>query len=116
MVTPTNGTISFMGLQTGRPYTYNIYISDVAAAKVTWSTTGQAVAGDDNFILVPENMVITDIAITTGPTVIFNLVPYVNDTPIGQIIKLGSVIDTVQTRSFPRLGFTGGRKLTFKQA
>lgn len=115
MVTPTNGLITLRGLKTGNYYTYNVYISDVAAAKVTWSTQGQAGTGDDNFIIAPEDVALHDIAITTGPTVIFNLQPLVNDTPIGQLIKLSTVIDTVQTRSFPKLGFTGGRKVALVQ-
>jgi len=115
MVTPTNGVLTFRGVS-GKDYSYNIYISDVAAAAVTFSTIGQAVAGSQNFIITPENGVIKDISVTTGPTVIFNLVPYVNDVSSGQIISLANVINTIQSRSFPMIKIAGGRKLTILQA
>jgi len=115
MVTPTNGLLRLKGIS-GKEYSYNIYISDVANAPVTFSTVGQAVAGGQNFIITPEPCEIKDIAVTTGPTVIFNLVPYVNDVSSGQIMSLANVINTLQTRSFPAVKINGGRKLTILQA
>jgi len=115
MVTATNGLLTLRGIS-GKDYSYNIYISDVAAAPVTFSTVGAAAAGSQNFIITPEPCVISDISVTTGPTVIFNLVPYVNDVSSGQIIALANVINTIQNRSFPQVKINGGRKLTILQA
>jgi hypothetical protein len=115
MVTTTNGLLRLRGIS-GKDYSYNIFVSDVAGGALTFSTIGQAVAGSSNFIITPEPCMIADLSVTTGPTVIFNLVPYVNDVSSGQIIALANVINTLQNRSFPTVKISGGRKLTILQA
>lgn len=115
MVTTTNGVLRLTGVS-GKDYSYNIFISDVVGAALTFSTVGAAVAGSQNFIITPEPVILDDISVTTGPTVIFNLVPYVNDVSSGQIIALANVINTLQNRSFPNVKISGGRKLTILQA
>jgi hypothetical protein len=115
MVTATNGILRFRGVS-GQEYVYNVYISDVVAATCKFSTTGAAVTGSDGFFISPEPMELVDVAIVTGPTVIFNLLPYVNDILQPSMINLAAVINTLQTRSFTHLKVMGGRKVSLVQA
>lgn len=111
---PKNGLLILQG-RSGREYSYNIYASDVANAPVTFSTIGAAGTGSSNFIIVPEDCMIKDMSITTGLTDTANMVPYVNDVPSGVVIADANIVNTIQTRSFPKIGFQGGRKLQIIQ-
>jgi hypothetical protein len=116
MVTATNGILRFRG-QSGQEYVYNAYISDVVAATVKFSTSAAASATvGDGFIITPEPVELIDVAIVTGPTVIFNFLPYVNDILQPSMINLAAVINTLQTRSFTHLKLMGGRKFALIQA
>lgn len=111
---PKNGLIILQG-RSGKQYSYNFYASDVANAPITWSTIGAAGTGSSNFIIVPEDCMIADMSVATGLTDTANLVPYVNDVPAGVVVADANIVNTIQTRAFPRIGFQGGRKLQFVQ-
>jgi len=122
MVTATNGLLVLEGInpQTGQPngneYALNIYISDVLAAPVTFNLNGPAVAGSPTFYITPELCRFKDVSITTGPTVMTNLVPQSNDVNSGSVFPIANCLTTITTRSFPRLRYNAGRKLTLLQA
>lgn len=115
MVTPTNGTITLQG-KSGRNYSYSIYLSDVAGAACTFSTAGLAVAGSQTFLIAPEDCILKDMSITAGPTVIFTMIPYINDVSAGQVISLANTVNTLAFRAVPNIGFAAGRKITIVQA
>jgi hypothetical protein len=115
MVTPENGSITLKG-NSGRYYNLNIYISDVIGAYVTFNTAGIAGANSQNFYNIPENCVIEDIALTTGNTVTTNLVIYINDVPVGSVVPEANVLNTLNQRAVPKIGFSSGRKFTLVQA
>lgn len=115
MVTATTGNIIFQGVS-GRTYAYSIYISDVAAAFVTFSAAGVAGTGSQNFLIVPEDGMVVDISTLLSPTVAVTISPYVNDLPTGIIIQDANTLSTLTTRAFPRMKIKGGSKLTFIQA
>lgn len=117
MVTATTGTLRFKGLRTGNEYVYSSYISDVVAAFTTWNRGGTAVAGSVNFVTAPEDMVLVDASFITGPTVMTLLQLVIDDGNVpGAIIQFANVVNTLTSRSFPRLGISKGRKVQLVQA
>lgn len=116
MVTPENGTVTFTG-RSGKTYTYSIYSSDVVAAPVTWATTGLAGTGSTNFITAPEDMLLSDVSLTTGQTVAVGWSIWLNDAPYpSAVMTFANVLNTLQTRSFPKgFGIKQGRKVQLVQ-
>lgn len=99
MVTPTNGTLSFRG-KSGQLYTVDAYISDVVNAAVTFNVGGgSAVAGSLPYWIPPEDVVLEDAAIHTGPTVAVGFYLTRNGTVAGASnIRLTTVLDTLNNR------------------
>ena len=116
MVTATTGNIKFLGLKTGKEYSYSIYISDVVAAFATFSTAGPAGTTSSNFIAAPEDCVLVDISTLLSPTVAVTMVAYVNNRPTGDVIQDANTLSSLTTRSFPRLKLRQGALLQFIQA
>jgi hypothetical protein len=115
MVTPTTGVVTFIGKATGKVYSYSIYLSD-SVIFATWATTALAVTGGVNFITAVEDMTLVDISCTTGPTVIFGLVPWVDDGPVpGRFNSLANVINTVQNRRTAPITIASGHKFQIMQ-
>lgn len=116
MVTAGNGVIIFHGLETGRDYAYNFYSSDVIGAAVTLNANGLAGTGSQNFILVPENVVIKDISFASTNTVSTNWVLQVNDVNTGSVVPIANCLNSLATRALPNIPVGRGRKFTMIQA
>jgi hypothetical protein len=114
MVTPTTATLKFKGAS-GKDYIYSLYLSD-SAINAKWSTSGTAGATSSDSIITPEPIELRDVSIITGPTVVFNLVPFVNGIQQPQMINIAANISTIQTRAFPSLRINGSRKLELVQS
>ena len=65
---PQYGTVFLRGVQTGRTYAVDIYISDVANASVNFDSGSGASSGSDSFYIAPENVVFEDFSIVSGLT------------------------------------------------
>jgi len=104
-VTPTYGTATFVGAQSGKTYSKDLYISDVAAALVTWDGGQGASATSPTDWIPPEPVVLTDLSIVTGPTVIFKLQLIRNSIPTGDILRLVPHLTTNSMRPPLRIGF-----------
>jgi len=115
MVTAGNGSITFRG-SSGRSYTMNFYSSDVINANCTFSLTGVAGTGSQTFYIIPENVVLVDISFASTNTVSTNFVPYINDIPIGSIVPIANVLNTLAYRIVPQIPISAGRKFTLVQA
>ncbi len=104
-VTPKNGTLFFYAPGSKRTYVKNIYISDVAAAPVTFAPDGGvAAAGQDTFWIPPEDVDLIDVSLIAGPTVIFNLQTLVNSLPTGDVLDYASQLNSLATRPSLRIG------------
>lgn len=73
MVAAQVGTGTFTG-RSGRQYTLEVYLSDVAAAAATFNPNGAAVAGSLPYWRCPEDVVLRDFSIITGLTATVGLV------------------------------------------
>lgn len=115
MVTATTGNVIFQA-KSGKQYAYSCYISDVSAAFVTFSASGPAGTGSQNFLIAPEDMILVDFSTLLSPTVAVTVSPYFNDLPSGLLIQDANTLSSLPTRSFPRFGLRAGTKLTMLQA
>lgn len=117
MVTPEQGSMQLTGLKTGRPYGYSLYSSDVVGnTPVTFALTGIAGTGSTNFIIVPEDCVVTDLAIHTGQTVSSSWTFWANDAPVpASVVTYVQILDSLTARSFPALKIAKGTKLQLMQ-
>jgi hypothetical protein len=116
VATPKTGTLIFRG-RSGKAYSYSIYNSDVAAAFVTFATTGAAGTGSVNFITAPEDMVLEDISVVTGIVDTTSLVLWLDDGPVpGTVIQWANVVNTQPFRNFPKFGIKQGRKVQLAEA
>lgn len=116
MVTPTNGTATFFDLTTKQLVPVDFYISDVVAANVTWNLVGAAVSTSDNFIRFDHPVVLVDLSIATGPTVMVGLVPYSNGALVnGVALRIANFLNTIQSRPKLNVGFAAGKNIQLKQ-
>jgi len=112
---PRIALLTFMG-QSGKTYTYSVYLSDVSAAMARWNTVGTAGTGDETFITAPENMTLVDASVPTGLTDTTSGTFWLNDAPLANsITSWANIVNTLPQRSFPRVGIAGGRKVQIKQ-
>lgn len=117
MVTPTYGTATFKGLQSGKTYAVDIYISDVVAASTTWDSGSGAGTGSLTFWKAPENVMLVDLSIATGPTVMTTLFPVANGGQIpGQRFRIANFLNTLAFRPQIQLGFKAGSLIGMTQA
>jgi hypothetical protein len=114
---PRNGVITFKG-QSGNLFSWSYYVSDVLAGLVTFNKVGTAGTGSTNFIIMPENAQIVDIAQATGVTDTTAMIPYIDDAPLpaGAVISAAAVVNTLPARAFPPVKLRAGRKFQLVQA
>lgn len=114
--TPQRGQVRFRGVQSGQPYTYNIYNSDVAAAFVTWNLNGQAGTTNDTYIIAPEDLVLEEMSLVTGIVDTTGLLWYANGAAkAGYIVQWALAISTLQSRSFPKFMVSKGTRLQLQE-
>ena len=117
MVTATYGTLSFKGLQTGRTYAVDIYISDVAAAPITFDNGSGATATSLVYWKAPENVTLYDISIATGPTVMTNFFMTSDGAQIANTrFRIANFLNTLATRPFTAVSFKQGSNIGAIQA
>lgn len=115
MVTATNATATFVG-RSGRMYNIDVYISDVVAAFTTLNPYGAAVATSQKFWVAPEDVVLTDLAIVTGPTTMVGLTPTSNDAPLTKYnLRIANFLNTLTTRTKLAIGWKVGNNVSFLQ-
>lgn len=113
--TPKTALLEFTGLS-GAKYVYSIYNSDVSAAFVKWNRMGTAVSTSVDFITAPEHMQLTDVSSVTGIVDTASLLLFIDDGAVaGKLISWANVVNSIQSRSFPDLKISQGRKIQFQQ-
>jgi len=116
MVTPTNGTVTFLDETTRKLVKANIYISDVTLAAVTWSTNGNAGTGSSNYFQWPNPLTVVDVSLKTGPTVVFQLqFTSGGNYIIGQSVAIADQLNTLTTRTPLNVPYKGGSNIGLTQ-
>lgn len=85
--TPQYGSMTFVGLRSGRTYTKDVYLSDVANALVRWDAGQGAGAATPTEWICPEPVALVDYAQVTGTQDTTKLQLTVNGIPTGDILR-----------------------------
>lgn len=105
--TPQYGTMTFL-LQNGELYNVDCYVSDVAAAYVTFDGGAGAGASSPNEIQLPANAMLSDFAIVTGTQDTTKIQILRNNAPLGEFLRYTQHLTTSAQRSPVRRGFPRG--------
>jgi len=116
MVTPTYGTAMFKGAS-GKTYAVDFYIADVVNTAVKFDGGSGASASSNAFWKCPENVMLYDLSIATGPTVMVALVPTADGGQIGNFrFRIANFLNSLATRPAIALGFRAGTNFGFIEA
>ena len=63
-----NATLVAKGLSTGKNYFIDVYAPDAVNTLFTFNPAGNAGATSNSSYIAPENLLITDVSATAGPT------------------------------------------------
>jgi hypothetical protein len=108
MVTPEIGTATFVG-RSGRAYTIDVYLSDVAAVACTFNANGAAAAGSLQYWRTPEDVVLRDFSIITGLTATVGMIWLRDGATIpGSIIRMANHLNTNPYRPTLNMLFKAG--------
>jgi len=106
---PQYATAIFLGLQTGKTYAVDMYLSDVANADVNWDSGNGAGASSLTYWKAPENVVFQDLAINTGMTDTTNIALTSDGAQIpGARLRFAQHVNTIATRPKLQIGFKMG--------
>lgn len=116
MVTATTGVATFVG-RSQKTYSVQFYIADVVGTAVKFDSGSGASANSLAFWKVPEQCVLRDIAVTTGPTVMTTLVMTADGANIpGQRLPIAAYLNSLATRPPLSIGFKQGTNFGFTEA
>lgn len=108
MVTATTATFKFKGAS-GRDYAVSGYISDVVGAKILFNPNGVAGTTSDNYWQPPENCILSDVSILTGPTVATGFYFTAGGPSVpNSALLISPNLTTNANRSVPMIGFGKG--------
>lgn len=108
---PEYGTFTFIGLQSQRIYSVDVYYSDVVDALLNWDGGAGASATSPSSFTAPENLLLTDIALVAGVTDTTKLQILRNNQPTGDFIRHVPHLTTNAMRPPLRLGFRAGTEV-----
>lgn len=106
--TPQYGTFSFQGLASGKTYTKDAYVSDVANARINLDDGAGASSTSENYWRVPEPVVLRDFSIVTGTADTTKLQMTRNGVPTGDILRYSIHLTTLAFRPNIMIGFAMG--------
>lgn len=112
---PKSGTLSFIGVQTKRTYTIDIYISDVVAGNINFDSGAGASAASDLFWNAPENLVLKDLSIPTGLTDTIKINIVANNVSTGNRLRYANFLNTLAFRPVLNIPFRAGTKISAVQ-
>lgn len=116
MVTATYGTAVLSGAS-GKRYNVDFYIADVVATAVKFDSGSGASATTLPFWKAPEDVMLTDLSIVTGPTVMTTLFPTADGAQIsGFRFRIANYLNTLAFRPSIALGFRKGTNIGLTEA
>lgn len=112
-----NGTMVFMGLNTGTIYSIDVYIPDSAGSNVTFGVSGNAASTSNNYWRTPEPVQLRDISIASGLVTTVALVPLSNDGLIpGYRWRLANFLSSITTRPSINIAWDVAKNVGFLTA
>lgn len=107
---PQYGIFKFLGLS-GRTYSVDVYLSDVANALVNFDAGRGASATSPTYYRPQEGVILTDFAIVTGMTDTTKIQLFQGNQPTGDFLRYVMHLDTLAARSGLRLYFPPNSEL-----
>lgn len=93
-----NGSLLMIGLKSGKSYNVDCYFPDAAGTYVTFSLIGAASSTSSNFLVLPEDVQIYDLSLTTSPTAT-NQTLYADNAPVlGGVIRYANQLTSLPNR------------------
>ncbi len=108
--TPQYATLTFTGAS-GKTYSVDAYVSDVAGALVTWDGGNGAGASSPDFWTPPEDVVLTDFAMVTGTADTTKIRLTVNGRPTQHILRYTVYLTSLNNRPPLNIGFRAGARV-----
>lgn len=108
---PQKGVFTFVGVS-GKTYSVDLYLSDVANALGNFDGGAGAGSTSPDFWTPPEQVVLKDFAIHTGLTDTTCIRLVVNGRPLGQILRYITFLDTLANRSPLNIGFNANARFS----
>lgn len=105
---PQYASFTFVGSITGKTYTKDAYMSDVANALVRFDAGAGASATSPDHYRAPEPVILTDFANVTGMTDTTKIQLIRNGTPTGDILRFVPHLTTNALRPRLRIGIKAG--------
>lgn len=102
-----NGTLTLIGLDTGKTYNIDVYLPDAASTYWTFSMTGPASSTSSNFLVLPEAVQFYDFQVATAPTAT-NVTLYIDNAPVvGGVLRYANQLTSNPNRQ--RLNIRGAK-------
>ncbi len=108
VATPQFASFVFEGVNSGRIYNVDAYLSDVADALANWDGGAGAGATSPSSFTAPEPLVLRDFAIVTGMADTTKIQVLRNNQPTGDFLRYTMHLTTSALRSAIQLGFEQG--------
>ncbi|MBA7672582.1 hypothetical protein ES703_80764 [subsurface metagenome] len=108
---PEFATFTFVGLQSRRVYSTDVYYSDVVDSLINFDGGAGASATSPDSFTAPENILLTDIAVVTGGTDTKKFQILRGNQPTGDFIRHVPHLTTNPNRPQLSLGFRAGTQV-----
>jgi hypothetical protein len=105
--TPKNALFTFKGMS-GKTYSVDAYVSDVANAMVTFDGGAGSGATSPDHYKLPENAVLIDFAMVTGTADTTKIRLTVNGKPLTHILRYTVYLTSLNNRPPLNIGFKAG--------
>lgn len=105
-----NGTLTLVGLKTGKTYNVDIYTPD--SGYWTFNMAGAATASTPNFLVLPEDVQIYDVSFTAAPTATSVTLQADNAPVIGGVLRYANQLTSLPNRQ--RLNIRLGKGQQFQ--
>lgn len=106
-----NGTLTLIGLQSGKTYDIDTYLPDAASTFWTFSMTGPAASTSSNFLVLPEDCQLFDFQVATAPTAT-NVTIYADNAPVvGGVMRYANQLTSNPNRQRKNIRLGKGTQL-----
>jgi hypothetical protein len=93
-----SGSLLLIGLKSKKTYNVDTYFPDAAGTFLTFSLVSAASSTSPNFLVLPEDVQIYDLSLTTSPTAT-NVTLYADNAPVvGGVIRYANQLTSLPNR------------------
>lgn len=110
--TPQYGTMVFKGVETGKTYVVDIYVSDVNAALINFDGGAGAGSSSPTYKRFPEDVILVDYSQVTGTADTEKIRVVVNGAPTQHLLRYGVHLTSLNNRPGLRIGIRAGSELS----